>query len=65
MNRVTDLDTQPSKEIDLFTSGSGRGEYLRAASCYLETILPTSVDCERFVFQWHHMLTTKFVQMTC
>ena len=30
INRVTDLDTQLSKEIDLFTSGGGRGEYLEA-----------------------------------
>ena len=31
VNRVTDLDTPLSKEIDLFTSGGGRGEYLQAA----------------------------------
>ena len=36
-----------NKEIDLFTSGGGRGEYLQAAYSYLGTILPTSVDCER------------------
>ena len=46
INRVTDLDTQLSKEIGLFTSDVGRGEYLQAYS-YLGTILPTSVDCER------------------
>ena len=47
INRVTDLDTQLSKEIDLFTSEGGKGEYLQAAYSYLGTILPTSVDCER------------------
>ena len=30
INRVTDLDTQLSKEIDWFTSGGGRGKYLQA-----------------------------------
>ena len=45
--RVTDLGTQLSEEIDLFTSGDGRGEYLQAAYNYLGTILQTSVDCER------------------
>ena len=35
INRVTDLDTQLSKEIDLFTSGGGRGEYLQAAYSYV------------------------------
>lgn len=42
-----DLETQLSKEIDLFVSGGVRGKYLQAAYSYLETILPTSVDCER------------------
>ena len=42
-----DLYTQLSKEIDLFTSGGGRGEHLQAAYSYLGTILSTSVDCER------------------
>ena len=46
INRVTDLDTQLSKAINLFTGGI-RGEYLRAAYSYLGTILPTNVDCER------------------
>ena len=31
INRVTDLDTQLSKEIYLFTSEAGRGKYLEAA----------------------------------
>ena len=31
INRVIDLDIQMSKEIDLFTSRCGRGEYLEAA----------------------------------
>ena len=47
INRVTDLDTQLSKEINLFTSEGGRVEYLQAAYSYLETILATSIDCER------------------
>ena len=46
-NRVTDSDTQLSKEIDLFTGG-GIGEYLQAAYSYLGTILSTIVDCERW-----------------
>ena len=64
INRITDLDTQLSKEIDLFTSEDGRVEYLRAAYSYLGTILPTSVDCETCIsaapyvdyknsFRWH------------
>ena len=47
INMVTDLDTWLSKEINLFTSGSGRSEYLQAANSKLGTILWTSVDCER------------------
>ena len=47
ISRVTDLDTQLSKEIYLFTSEGGRGEYLQGAYSYLGSILPTSVDCER------------------
>ena len=43
INRVTDLDTQQSKEEDLFTSEGDRGEYLQAAYSYLGTILPTNV----------------------
>ena len=43
---VTDLGTQLCKEIGLFTSEGGRGEYLPAAYSYLGTILPKSVDCE-------------------
>ena len=46
INRFTGLDTQLSKEIDLFTSGC-RDEHIQAAYSYLGTILPTSVDCER------------------
>ena len=46
INKVTDLDTQLSKEIDLFTSGGGRGEYLQAGYSWIY-ILPTSVDFER------------------
>ena len=61
-NRVTDLDTQLSKEIDLFTWGGGRGEYLvQAAYSYLGTILSTSVDCEKCF----SVPPTKFVQMAC
>ena len=54
INRVTELDNQLSKEIDLFTSGGVRGEYLQAAylhlhlHSYLGTILPTTVDCVRY-----------------
>ena len=48
INRVTDLDTQLSNEIDLFTSADGRCEYSQAAYSYLGTILSTSVDCERW-----------------
>ena len=48
INRVTDLDTQLSKEIQLFTSGGGKGEYIQAAYSYFGTISPTSVDCERW-----------------
>ena len=48
INRVTNLDTQLSKEIDLFISGGGRGEYLQAAYSCLETIIPPSVDYERY-----------------
>ena len=44
INRVIDLDTQLSKEIDLFTSGGGVGEYLQAAYSKPENIL-SSVDC--------------------
>ena len=44
INRVTDLDSQLSKEMDLFTSEGGRGEYLQTAYSYLRT----SVDCECF-----------------
>ena len=47
INRATNLDSQLSKEIDLFTSGVGRGEYSQAAFSYLGTVLPTNVDCER------------------
>ena len=32
INRFTDLYIQLYKEIDLFTSGGGRGEYLQVAS---------------------------------
>ena len=54
---VTNLDTQLSKEIYLFTSGGSRGKYLQAAYSYLGTILPTSmIDCG--------VLITKFVQTT-
>lgn len=42
-----DLETQLSIEIDLFVSGGIRGKCLQSAYSYLETILPTSVDCER------------------
>ena len=38
INRVTDLDTQLSKEIDLFTSEGGKGEYLQAAYSNHRTI---------------------------
>ena len=47
MEWVTDLDTQLSKDKDLFTSGGGRVECLQAAFSYLGTVLSTSVDCER------------------
>ena len=47
INRVTDLDTQMSKEIDLFSSG-GSSLYVNIVYCrYFGTILPISVDCER------------------
>ena len=46
INWVTDLDTQLSTEVDLFTSGGGRDKYLQAAYSNLGAILPTSVDCE-------------------
>ena len=36
INRVTDLDPQLSEEVDLFTSGGGRGEYFQAAYSLLE-----------------------------
>ena len=41
INRINNLDTQLSIEINLFTSGGDRGEYLQAACSYLGTILPT------------------------
>ena len=34
INRVTDLDTQLCKKIDLFTSEGGRDEHLQAAYSY-------------------------------
>ena len=39
INRVLDIDTQLSKEIDFFTSGGCGGEYLQAAYSYSGTIL--------------------------
>ena len=45
------LDTQQSKEVDLFTSGRGRVEYLQAAYSYLRTILLIARD----VFQRHRV----------
>ena len=47
INRITNLDTQLPKEIDLFASGGGRGEYLQAGYSCFGSILATSVDCER------------------
>ena len=38
INRVTHLDTQLCKEIDLFTARGGRGEYLQAVYSYLVNI---------------------------
>ena len=38
INKFNDVDTQLSKEIDLFTLGGGRGEYFQAAftnKCWL------------------------------
>lgn len=47
-SEVNDIDTQLTKEINLFQSEAIRGKYLQDAYNYLETILPTSVNCERF-----------------
>ena len=66
INRVTNLDSQLPKEIDLFKSEGGRGEYLQAA--YNNNILGLfyqQLFIAKGVFQRHCMLTTKFVQMTC
>ena len=65
-NRLTDLDTQLSKELDLFLSAGDRGEYLQAAyrTIALE-LFYQQVLIARGAFQRHHLLTTKFVQMTC
>ena len=63
VNRVTDLHSQLSKEIYLFTSGGGRDEYLQAA--YTLGLFYQQMLVARGVFQRHRMLTTKFVQMTC
>ena len=64
INRITNLNTQMSKEIDLFTLGGIRGEYFQAAYNYLE-LFYQQVLIARNVFQRHCMLTTKFVQMAC
>ena len=49
INRVTDLNTQLSKEIDLFTSEGGRDEYLQAAYSYLDYKIRSDDDDVRCV----------------
>ena len=52
IKRVTDLDTQLSKEMDLFTAGGGIGEYLQAHTTILE-LFYQQVLIARGVFQRH------------
>ena len=66
INRVTDLDTQLSKEINLFTSGGGRGEdFYKLLYVAILDLFYQQVLIARSVFQRHGMSPTKFVQMTC
>ena len=65
INRVTDLDTQLSKEIDLFRSEVVRSEYLQAAYIVILELIYQRALIARGVFQRHRILATKFVQMTC
>ena len=49
INRVTALNHQLSKEIDLFISGGGRDEYLQAAYSYLDYKIRSDDDDVRCV----------------